>query len=272
MCYTTTTHFSRCSHRTSTTTLCPRSTHHEPTVSHPTPSYTRPCVTNGRERGVFACRDELCDACRRVNFWFADGGGGARSNNRTRRDESGARRKKNKGSAVRTTGGSPNHCHSSATQRRSVPRPGPAESTYPVPTAAQGTGRCPLSEAFARAMRIEVGDGDVLTEGSQRVSGEEGDGEGMDRSMTREQKGEYGPFMPPHFSPDAGSRSGGLPRGGLSSWSNGCGEYPRRTMGRRTAGNKKRVRFAPKVEVLYFRRDWDTRTLRSLRGECRGRR
>lgn len=262
MCYTTVTHFDRCSHRTSTTTPCQHSLQRRPTIYHPSSRHAWPCMTDASKSVIHVCSDELCDACRRVNSWFA-GGGGTWSNNRMRRDHSGAwrRTKKDKDPAVRmAAGGPPYRNHYSATQGRTASRPGHAESMYPVPTAAaQEDGHCPLSEAFEHAVTIGGGDGDTLTNGCQRISGDladgEGRGEGMDRSRAREHNGEYGPLKPPHSSSGAGNRFGGLP-----SWASRYGPFTRRTR-RRRAGNKKQVRFDPKVEVLYFRRDWATGTV-----------
>lgn len=265
MCYTTVTHFNRCSHRTSTTTPCQHSLQHRPTIYHSQSRYAWPCMTDTSKSVIHVRSDELCDACRRVNSWFA-GGGGTWSNNRMRRDQSGAWRMKKKymDPAVRmAAGGHPYRNHSSATQGRATSRPSPAESMYPVPTAAaQEHGYCPLSEAFERAVTIGGGDGDALNNGSEVISGDLGDGEGrgrgMDRSRIREHNGEYGPFKPPHSSSGARNRFGGLP-----SWASRYGPFMRRTR-RRGAGNKKQVRFDPTVEVLYFRRDWATGTLGHL--------
>lgn len=256
MCYTTFIHFNRCSHRTSVTTFCPRSTQLRPTIYHPPTRHARPCGTNSREGDLFVQRDELCGACRRASSRYA--GGGGRSNG-TRRN----------GAAMR--GG-----RYPAAQTAGVPPPyypyagqGRAEPAYPVPTGARGDSRCPLSEAFERVVKIG-GDEDGRVEGSRRVSGGVGEGVGMDGSRARRHKGEYGPFRPPHFSDFADNGGGGLPRGGMPSWSGGHGGYAGRKV--RRAAVKKQVRFAPKVEVLYFRRDWATRTLRSLSREYKGRR
>ncbi|KAI7776660.1 hypothetical protein LA080_004690 [Diaporthe eres] len=247
MCYTTVTQFIRCSHRTSTTTFCPRSTQLRPTIYHPPTRHARPCGTNGREGNIFVQRDELCGACRRVSSWYAGGGG------YSSRMKYGSRRGEDKAPAAQMAGVPP-HQHY-ATQGRA--RPGPSGSAYPVPTGAAGDGRCPLSEAFERVVKIG-GDEDAQVEGSRWVSGGVGEDVGMDGSRARKHEGEYGPFRPPHFSDDADNGGGG--HGGHAG-----------RKARRTAG-KKQVRFAPKVEVLYFRRDWATRTLRSLSREYKGRR
>lgn len=264
MCYTTTTHFTRCSHRTSTINFCPRSTQLRPTIYHPQTHHVRPCEANSREDDIFIQRDGLCKTCSRVSFWFA-GGGGGRVEDFTRRD--GSRRRKDRvPTAAQMAGGSPYH-HPRATQGRAVSsdRTGPA---YPVPTGVQA-GHCPLSEAFERAVKIG-GDEDSRVEGARWVSDGMGERAGVDGAETRRQKGEYGPFRPPRFSPGAHNAGGGLHGGGMPSWPGGHGGHARRTAGR-TAG-RKQVRFAPKVEVLYFRRDWATRTLRSLSREYKGRR
>lgn len=255
MCYTTVTHFNRCSHRNSTITFCPRSTNLRPTVYHPPTRHARPCATNSREGNIFVQRDELCGACRRVSSWYAGGGGRSSGTKRN-----GAARTGNKHPVSQTAGVPPPYYPYGAAGR--------AEAAYPVPTGAAGDGRCPLSEAFERVVTIE-GDEDARVEGSRWASGGVGEGVGMDGRRTLKHRGEYGPFKPPHFS-DADNGGGGLPGGGMPSWPGGYGRHANRKA-RRTAG-KKQVRFAPKVEVLYFRRDWATRTLRSLSREYKGRR
>lgn len=252
MCYTTTTHFTGCSHRTSTTTFCPRSTRLRPTIYHPPTHHARPCGTNSHEDDISVQREGLCKACSRISFWFA-GGGGGRVEDHTRRD--GSRRRKDRIPTAAQMAGVPPYHHPLSTQGRpaSSGRTGPA---YPIPTGVQ-EGRCPLSEAFERGVKIG-GDEDA------RV----GSG-GVDSGRTRGQKGDYGPFKPPRFSSGADKVGGGLPGGGMPSWPGGHGGQARRTA--RTTG-RKQVRFAPKVEVLYFRRDWATRTLRSLSREYKGRR
>lgn len=253
MCYTTTTHFTRCSHRTSTINFCPRSTQLRPTIYHPPTHHARPCGTNSHEDDIFVQRDGLCKACSRVSFWFA-GGGGGRVEDFTRRD--GSRRRKDRVPTAGQMAGGPPYHHPHATQGRAVSsdRTGPA---YPIPTGIPD-GRCPLSEAFERGVKIG-GDADA------RV-----DSGGVDSGRARGQKGEYGPLRPPRFSSGADKVGGGLPGGGMPSWPGGHGGHARRTAGRTTG--RKQVRFAPKVEVLYFRRDWATRTLRSLSREYKGRR
>lgn len=259
MCYTTTTHFNRCSHRTSTINLCPRSIQYRPTIYHPPTRHARPCKTNSHEGDILVQRDGLCQACSRVSFWFEGGGGGGRLDDRTGRD--GPRRRKDKTpSTARMAGGPPYH-HPHATQRRAAP-PGPAEPAYPVPTGSAGGARCPLSEAFER-VTIGGDDDDARAEGSQWGSGGIGESAGVDGGGTRRQKREYGPFRPPRFSSDAD-------KVGMSSWSGGYGGQRARKV--RCASGKKHVRFAPKVEVLHFRRDWATKTLRSLSREYKGRR
>ncbi|KAG6363451.1 hypothetical protein INS49_008551 [Diaporthe citri] len=257
MCYTTVTHFNRCSHRASITTFCPRSTHLRPTIYHPPTRHARPCATNDRKGNIFVQRDELCGACRRVGSRCSGGGGGGP--NGTRRN--GAAAKGGRDPAAQTAGVPPSYYP--------CPGQGRAQPAYPIPTGAGGDGRCPLSAAFERVMSIG-GDEDGRVEGSRWVHGGVGEGVGVDGSRTREHKGEYGPSRPPHFSSDADNGRRGLPGGDMPSWSGGYGGHAGRKA-RRTAG-KKRVRFAPKVEVLYFRRDWATRTLRSLRREYKGRR
>lgn len=260
MCYTTTTHFNRCSHRTSTITFCPRGIQHRPTIYHPPARHARPCKTNGHEGDIFVQRDGLCRECSKASFWSA-GGSGGRVEDHTGRD--GPRRKKDKfpSAAARMAGAIPPHHHPHATRRRAAP-PGPAESAYPVPTgAAGGRDRCPLSEAFERVVTIDGHDdgGGAQVEGSRWVSGGIGEGGGG----TRRRQGEYGPFRPPRFASGAGKE-------GIPSWSGGHGGYAGRKATRRP--EKKHVRFAPKVEVLYFKRDWATRTLRGLSREYKGRR
>lgn len=259
MCYTTTTYFTRCSHRTSTINFCPRSTQYRPTIYHPPTHHARPCGTNSREDDIFIQRNGLCKACSRVSFWFA--GGGGRVEDHTRRDES-RRRKDGIPTAAQMAGEPPYH-HHLATQDRAASsgRTGPA---YPVPTGVQA-GRCPLSEAFERGVKIR-GDADDRVKGAQWVSDGMGESAGVDGGRTRRQRGQYGPFRPPRFSSGTDKVGGGLPGAGMPSWPGGHGAHVRRTAG------KKRVRFAPKVEVLYFRRDWATRTLRSLGREYKGRR
>lgn len=264
MCYTTTTYFTGCAHRTSTINFCPRSTQLRPTIHRPPTHHARPCGTNSHEDDIFVQRDGLCKACSRISFWFA-GGGGGRVEDFTRRD--GSRRREDKvPTAAQMAGGPPFH-HPLATQGRAASsgRTGPA---YPVPTGVQA-GRCPLSEAFERAVKIG-GDADDRVKGDRRAPDGMGETAGVDSGRTRRQKGEYGPFKPPRFSSGADKVGGGLPGGGMPSWPGGHGGHARRTAGR-TAG-RKQVRFAPKVEVLYFRRDWATRTLRSLSREYKGRR
>lgn len=258
MCYKTVTYFNRCSHRTSTTTFCLRSTQLRPTIYHPPTRHARPCGTNGREGNIFVQRDELCGACRRVSPWYAGCSSGGRSSG-TRR--SGAATRESRHPTAQTAGVPPPYYPDSV--------PGRDEPAYPVPIGAAGDGRCPLSEAFERVVKIG-GDEDAQAEGSRWVSGGVGEVVGMDGSRARRDKGEYDPFRPPHFSDDADNGGGGLPRGSMPSWSGGHGGHAGRKA-RRTAG-KKHVRFAPKVEVLYFRRDWATRTLRSLSREYKGRR
>lgn len=254
MCYTTVTHFNRCAHRTSTTTFCPRSIPLlRPTVYHPPTRHPQSCRINGREGNILVQREELCGACRRASSWYA-GGGGYDS-----RVHHGSRRGRDKAPAAQTAGVPP-HQHFDTEGR--WPPGGPSGSAYPVPTGAAGGGRCPLSEAFERVVRIGD-DEDARVGGSRRVPGGVGEGVGMDgSSRNRRHRGEYGPFRPPHFSSDADNGAGGLP--------GGHGGHGGRKA-RRTAG-KKQVRFAPKVEVLYFRRDWATRTLRSLSREYKARR
>lgn len=157
--------------------------------------------------------------------------------------------------------------HAHATQGRAASS-GPTGPTYPVPTGVP-KGRCPLSEAFERGVKIRD-DADDRFNRARWVSDRMGESAGVDDGGSRRQKGEYGPFRPPHFSPGAHNVAGGVPGASMPSWPGGHGGRVRRTAGR-TAG-KKQVRFAPKVEVLYFRRDWATRTLRSLSREYKGRR
>lgn len=163
-------------------------------------------------------------------------------------------------------GGPPYH-HSYPTQGRAASS-APAGPVYPIPTEVQ-EGRCPLSEVFERAVKIG-GDEDARVNGARRVSDGMGESAGVDGGGTRRLKREYGPFRPPRFSSGPDKMGGGLPGSGMPSWPGGHGGHVRRTAGR-TAG-KKQVRFAPKVEVLYFRRDWATRTLKSLSREYKGRR
>lgn len=261
MCYTTTTHFTRCSHRTSTINFCPRSVEYRPTIYHPPSHHARPCGTNSHEDDIFVQRDGLCKACSRISFWFAGGGGGGQVEDHNRRDES-RRRKDRVPTAAQMAGGPPYH-QSYPTEGRAASsgRTGPA---YPVPTGVP-EGRCPLSEAFERGVKIRD-DADDRVKGAQWVSDGMGQAAGVDGGGTLRQKGEYGPFRPPRFSSGADKVGGGLPGGGVPSWPGGHGGHARRTAG------KKRVRFAPKVEVLHFRRDWATRTLRSLGREYKGRR
>lgn len=255
-----TTHFTRCSHRTSTINLCPRSVQYRPTIYHPQTHHTRPCEANSREDDIFVQRDGLCKACSRISFWFA-GGGGGRVEDRTRRDES-RRRKDSVPTAAQMASVPPYH-HSYPTQGRAASLD-PTGPTYPVPTGAQA-GRCPLSEAFERGVKIRD-DADDRVKGDRWVSDGMGETAGVDGGKTWRQNGEYGPFRPPRFSSGGDKVGGGLHGAGMPSWPGDHGGHARRTAG------KKRVRFAPKVEVLYFRRDWATRTLRSLGREYKGRR
>ncbi|POS80734.1 hypothetical protein DHEL01_v200874 [Diaporthe helianthi] len=276
MCHTVVTHFDRCSHRNSTTILCPHSTQNLPTIFHALSGYAQPWVDNSRERDYLVCRDQLCDSClSSVGFWSAGGSGGW-PNSRTRtRDESGGRTKdkKNKDPAGRAMEGhSSHHHHSSAGQRIRAWRQGlTAQPIYPVPTQAieaGGGGRCPLSEAFEHAVKIEdnVSSGapaDWFQQEEEEWSGEVGDNMGgnddADHGRSQERKGEYGPFRRPHAPfDDVGNRSVVLP-----SCSGDHGGCFRRTT-RRMAGNKKRVRFARKAEMVRFREDSATRTLGRL--------
>lgn len=264
MCYTITTHFTRCSHRTSTINFCPRSTQLRPTIYHPPTHHARPCGTNSHEDDIFVQRDGLCKACSRISFWFA-GGGGGRVEDFTGRD--GSRRRKDRVlTAAQMAGGPPYH-HPHSTQGRATSS-GPARPTYPVPTGVPD-GRCPLSDAFERAVKIG-GDDDARVKGARWVSDGMVEEAGVDGGRTRRQKGEYGPFRPPRFSSGAHNLGGGVPGGGMPSRPGGHVGHSRRMAGR--TAEKKQVRFAPKVEVLYFRRDWATRTLRSLGREYKGRR
>ncbi|KAG8164740.1 hypothetical protein KVR01_005015 [Diaporthe batatas] len=285
MCLTIVTHFNRCSHRISTTTFCPRSIQDLPTIYHP----PRPCVTNSREKDHVVYRDQLCDSCLKVDAWLAGGGGGGGGggwpDSPPRRDDPSTRRKekrREKDSAGRTTEGNPSshRHHRSPGQRTSGRRQGvTAEPTCPVPTHAahEDGGRCPLSEAFERTVRIE---GDLGAPGpSDGWSLEEeraGDVSGKDlcedeiedagidhHSWTWGQRGEAWPFGLVRFpSDDGGSRPGG-PRSRID----GHGVRSRWTR-RRTAGRrKKQVRFARVSEMVRFRGDSATRTLGSLRRE-----
>lgn len=255
MCYTTTTHFNRCSHRTSAITPCPRSIYLRPTVYHPPTHQARPCGTNGREENILVQRDGLCEACSRVIAWYVGGGVGLD----TGRKAESQRKSDRVPSAAQTAARRPQHRY--ATQGRAAPPPGPAQPTYPIPMGGEVDGRCPLSEAFERVVSIG-GDGDARVDGSREVPGAVEGGPGLDGMRARRERGEYGPFRPPRFSDAGNGGHGSSPMSGMPSWSGG---YGRRTgrRARRTAG-KKQVRFAPKVEVRYFRGDWATTTLRSL--------
>lgn len=264
MCYTTTTHFTRCSHRTSTVNFCPRSTQPRPTIYHPPARHALPCEASGREDEIFVQRYGLCKACSRISFWFA-GGGGGRVEDFTRRD--GSRRRKDSVPTAAQMAGVPSHHHAHATQGRAVSS-GPAGPVYPVPTGVPD-GRCPLSEAFERGVKIRD-DADDRVKGARWVSDGMAESAGVDGGRTRRQKGEHGPFRPPRFSSGAHNVGGGVPGAGMPCWPGGQGGHARRMAGRTTG--RKQVRFAPKVEVLYFRRDWATRTLRSLSREYKGRR
>lgn len=226
-------------------------------------------MTNSREHEFFVCRDQLCDRCSSVNFWY----GGSWPNRGTRRNDSEARRaNKNQGrgpSGRVTEAHSPYHQLSSPGQRIRAWREGlTAEPMNPVPTYAahHDGGRCPLSEAFEHAVRIEgnVGAPAPANEWYQEEEEWAGEDDGVDHVWIRERKGDYGPFMPHHFpSDDTGNRSGGLP-----SCLGGHGRRSRRTR-HHMAANKKRVRFARKTEMVRFSGDSATRTLGSLGREYR---
>lgn len=260
MCYTTTTHYSRCPHRTSTTTLCPHSTYRRPAIYHPPTHHARPCGPNGGEGDVLVRRDGLCEACSRVSSWFLASGGPSDSDSNM--NGTGALRVKRDKSPAAQMGGPPPPYHPYAKQDRTPPPPGPAEPVYPLLTGVQ-EGRCPLSEAFERVLKIGNDQG-LSMDGSRGARG------GVGGGRTRKQEGQYGPLKPRHSSTDADNGVGGVSGVGFSSRPRGHGGRAGRRARRTT--RKKQVRFAPKVEVLYFRRDWATRTLRSLSREHRARR
>lgn len=220
MCYTTTTHFTRCSHRTSTINFCPRSTQLRPTIYHPPTHHARPCGTNSHEDDIFVQRDGLCKACSRISFWFA-GGGGGRVEDHTRRD--GSRRREDRVPTAAQMAGIPSHHHPYPTHDRAASsgRTGPA---YPIPTGVPD-GRCPLSEAFERGVKIG-GDEDARVDS------------GVDGGRTRRQKAEYGPFRPPRFSSGADKVGGGLPGGGKPSWPGGHGGHAEGRRPARRGGNR----------------------------------
>lgn len=228
-------------------------------------------MANSHKHDFFVCDDQLCDTCLSVSFWLSGSGW---PNSRTRRDEPGSREneKQDKGATGRMTEERSSHRRRPFPGRRiSAWQQGvTAESLKPTPTpthAAQADGgRCLLSEAFERAVRIE-GDGgapdpadDWLQEEDEdnEWSGEVGEDDGVGHVRIRERKAEYGPSRPLHFpADDSGKRFGGSP-----SRLGGHGRHSRTS--RRTAGNKKRVRLARKAEVVRFRGDSATNTLGSL--------
>lgn len=277
MCYTTTTHFTRCSHRVSITTFCLRSTHPRPTIYHHPGYHVQPC---SHEANVFVQQDGLCETCGIANSRNAGCVGVGFGFDRRRTD--GPSRKNYQASgatrmAAAAAARLPPH-HRYAAQARAAPPARPAGPVYPVPTAVQ-QGRCPLSEAFERAMRIGGGGGGGgRGAGPRRVlGGAPGEGEGLDIAggRARRRTGEYGPFRPPHLSAGAGHPGPGVPRGRggvvVPPRPGGYGENAGRRTARRTAG-RKQVRFEPRVEVVLFRGDWPTRTVRDLSRENRARR
>lgn len=279
MCYTTTAQFTRCSHRVSITTFCPRSTHPQPTIYHHPGYHIQPC---SHEANVFVQQDGLCEACSRANSRNAGGGGVGFGFDRRRTDEPSRKNYQASGAtrmaAAAAVAARPPPHHLYAAQGRAAPPARPAGPVYPVPTAVQ-EGRCPLSEAFERAMRIGGGgEGGGRGAGPRRVlAGAPGGGEGFDIAggmRAGRRRGKYGPFRPPHLPAGAGSPGPGVPRGrggGVPPWPGGYGENAGRRTARRTAG-RKQVRFAPRAEVVLFRGDWPTRTVRDLSRENRARR
>lgn len=240
-------------------------------------------MTKSRDLDFFVCRDQLCDACVRVNYWLTGGGdewltsrSEARSNKAKKKEE------EDKVLAARVVAAaSPprrrRHRYSPTQSSRTTrwEGHGPDESMYhPGPTTAKqdGGARCPLSEAFERAVRIEGGVGasapadwfpeeeeeEWWSRGGVRED-EGGYASSIGHSWDLQQEGEYGPLRPPRPPSYVGNNR----HGGLSSWLGGFGGCSRRS-GRRMAGNKKRVRFARKAEVLPFRGDCATTTLGSL--------
>lgn len=274
MCYTTTAQFTGCSHRVSITTFCPRSTHPRPTIYHHPGYHVQPC---SHEANVFVQQDGLCEACSRANSRNAGGGVVGFGFDRRRTDGPSRTNYQASGAApmaARAAAARPPPHHRYAAQGRAAPPARPAAPMYPVPTAVQ-EGRCPLSEAFERAVRI--GGGGRGAGPRWVLGGAAGEGEGFDITggRARRRTGEYGPFRPPHLSAGARYPGPGVPSrvrgGGVPPWPGGYGESAGRRTARRTAG-RKQVRFAPRAEVVLFRGDWPTRTVRDLSREGRARR
>jgi hypothetical protein len=244
MCYTTISHFTHCSHRTSTITLCPRAIQHRPTIYQLPRGHAEPCAASGREGGIFVSRDRLCDACRRVNSWFAAGGGGGGGGSKNYMTDRPGPQRTHQGPAVRTTGGSPHCHHSRAMQDRWEPRRLLPSRWTQCPRRASDDCRCPRSEAFERPVTHGDGhgDGSVFSRGQGEGIG------GTDHARDGKREREYGPFML-HRAP-SGAGLGSDEYGGYAA--------------RKTRGEEKQVRFVLEPEVLYFRRELATSTLKFL--------
>lgn len=185
--------------------------------------------------------------CSRVTDWIRGGGsGGGNELNRTIGD-------------VEQMTRSP-QCYPYALQ--GGPSPDPAKTIDSLLIGPWGQDRCALSEAFERVVTI---DGDEEEARGSRGGSVVSEGIGIDDEVRGQRLG-YGPSGTSHLSASkTGHAGGGLPQGDQSHLLNDGGGHVRR---RRTVG-KKQVRFASKVEVLQFRKDWATR---SVRMEHKGRR
>lgn len=202
--------------------------------------HVRPCQTNSHE-GLFVQRDALCEGCSRVNSWIA-GGGGDKSNGT---QGATASRRKARHSSVQMARSS--QCYPHVTQGK--PSPNIAESASPVPMTVQSEGLCALPEAFER---VVIGDDEREMTGSGGVFWAD---EGIViHGKAQEQKLRYEPSRPSRFSSNRGD--GGVEHrlSGLFSLLGDRGGGMRK----HRAAVKKRVRFTPNIEVVYFKKNWPT--------------
>ncbi|KAL1864467.1 hypothetical protein Daus18300_007699 [Diaporthe australafricana] len=218
--------------------MCQPNTQHSGNIYQASTCHARPCEANDRG-GVLVQREALCQGCSRVTDWMRCGGGGGGDNELNG-----------------TLGG--------ADAMQGEPSPDSAETMGSVLIGTLGEDRYALSDAFERV--VTIGDDDEeedvrgLKDASVVSEGIEIDGEIWGQDLGG------GPYGTSHLSSsNTGNAGSGLPPGGPSYLSDGGDGHVRK---RRTV-EKKRVRFASKVEVLYFRKDWATR---SVRLEHKGRR
>ncbi|KAK2610806.1 hypothetical protein N8I77_004207 [Diaporthe amygdali] len=138
-------------------------------------------------------------------------------------------------------------CYPHVTQSKKSPNPD--EPASPVPMTAQSEGLCALAEAFERMVidddeREMRGPGGVFWAG-ERVAIHE---------RARKQKPRYELSRPSQFCSNSGDEGVEHRLGGLFSLLRDRGGGMRK----HRAAVKKRVRFTPNIEVVYFKKNWPT--------------